>query len=158
MGADERALLDVGRITKAHGLKGQVSVDLWSDRVERLDAGSVLETDRGPLTVVSTIAHQQRFLVTFEEIAGRNDAESWRGVILRATPLDDDDVLWIHELFNARVLSADGTYRGTVIAVEENPASDILVLDTGSLVPLTFVLSVEPNTTIVIDTPEGLFE
>ena len=38
--SDERATLEVGRIVKAHGLRGQVLVDLWSDRVERLAVGS----------------------------------------------------------------------------------------------------------------------
>jgi 16S rRNA processing protein RimM len=158
MGADERELLEVGRIMKAHGLKGQVSVELWSDRLERVAPGSVLVTDRGPLTVVASIAHQQRFLVTFREIADRNDAERWRGVTLRAGALDVDDVLWIHEMFGARVETTDGTVRGQVVAVEQNPASDLLVLDSGALVPLTFVVSVQPHEMIVVDTPEGLFE
>jgi 16S rRNA processing protein RimM len=45
-----------------------------------------------------------------------------------------------------------------VVDVESNPASDILVLDSGALVPLTFVTSVEANVRIDVDVPEGLFE
>ena len=55
-------------------------------------------------------------------------------------------------------MSQDGVERGRVVEVEENPASDILVLDSGALVPLTFVVEIEPNERIVIDAPEGLFE
>jgi 16S rRNA processing protein RimM len=45
-----------------------------------------------------------------------------------------------------------------VVDVESNPASDILVLDSGALVPLTFVTNVEANVRIDVDVPEGLFE
>ena len=158
MGADERSLLEVGRIAKAHGLKGQVSVELWSDRLERVAPGMTLVTDRGPLTVVDSLVHQQRFLVTFREITNRTDAERWRGVVLRAAPLKDSNVLWIHELFDARLETVDGTVRGTVVSVEKNPASDLMVLDNGALVPLTFVVSLEANVRVVVDVPDGLFE
>jgi 16S rRNA processing protein RimM len=157
MGADERAVLEVGRIARAHGLKGQVSVELWTDRLERVAPGAVLLTDRGELTVRSSIAHQNRFLVSFAEITDRDEAERWRGVLLRAARLELDDVLWIDQLFGAEVLDR-GVPRGRVVSVEENPASDLLVLDTGALVPLAFVVSVEPHERIVVDAPEGLFE
>ena len=163
MSADERPTLEVGRIIKAHGLRGQVIVDLWTDRDERLNPGTVLATDRGPLTVISSArhaaaAHQSRFIVTFDGVSERDDAERWRGVVLRAKAIEDEDVIWIHELFNAEVVDVKGVVRGKVVDVESNPASDILVLDTGALVPLVFVVGVEANVRIDIDAPEGLFE
>ena len=158
MSADERPLLDVGQIMKAHGLRGQVSVDLWTDRIERVAPGSVLDTDRGPLTVTSSIAHQARFLVSFAEIPDRTAAEKWRGVVLRAERLEDDDVIWIDDLFDAVVVTTDGVERGRVVSIEQYPASDLLVLDTGALVPLTFVVDVDPHERITVDVPEGLFE
>jgi 16S rRNA processing protein RimM len=154
----ERPTLEVGRITKAHGLRGQVQVDLTSDRLERLDAGSTLITDRGPLIVVSAAAHQQRFIVSFDRITTREDAESWRGVVLSAERIDDDDVIWIDDLYGAEVVDESGTTRGIVVDVEANPASDLMVLDSGALVPLTFVTSLEPNIKVEINAPEGLFE
>ncbi len=155
---DERPSLEVGRIVKSHGLRGQVVVDLWSDRVERLDPGSVLETPRGTLTVVAAAAHQDRFIVSFEGLTTREDADRWRGVVLSAPPLEDDQVIWIDQLFGAEVVDAAGVSRGTVVEVEANPASDLLVLDSGALVPLTFVTHVEANQRVVVDAPEGLFE
>jgi 16S rRNA processing protein RimM len=155
---DERQTLEVGRIAKAHGLKGQVIVDLWTDRLERLEAGSQLLTDKGPLTVVSSAAHQDKYLVTFQEINDRNDSERWRGTVLLANRLADDDAIWIDELFGAVVVDQHGVERGTVTLVEEMPASDLLVLDSGYLVPLTFVTEVVPNKRVEIDAPEGLFE
>ena len=58
----------------------------------------------------------------------------------------------------AEVYDADGVRRGVVVGVEANPASDLLVLDSGALVPLTFVTTVEANVRIEVDVPEGLFE
>jgi 16S rRNA processing protein RimM len=156
--AEERPPLEVGRIIKAQGLKGQVLVDLWSDRTERLAPGADLLTERGPLRVVASIAHQQRFIVTFEGVATREAAEHLRGVVLSAPRLDDESVIWIDQLYDAEVFDAEGVRRGVVVGVEANPASDLLVLDSGALVPLTFVTSVDPNVRIDVDVPEGLFE
>ena len=160
MSGAPRPTLEVGRIVKAHGLKGQVIVDLWTDRSERLDPASQLLSPRGTLTVRSAAAHQDRYLVSFAEIVTREDAEAWRGTVLSAPKLEDDDedVIWIDDLFGARVVDVQGVERGRVVDVEANPASDLLVLESGALVPLTFVTSVEANTLIVVDVPEGLFE
>jgi 16S rRNA processing protein RimM len=158
--APERPTLEVGRIIKAHGLKGQVIVDLWTDRHERLSPGTQLATLKGVLTVRSAAAHQDRFLVWFEEITTREEADAARGTVLSAPKLDvgDEDVIWIDELFGASVVDAQGVVRGVVLDVEANPASDLLVLDSGALIPLTFVTSVEANTLIEVDVPDGLFE
>lgn len=152
-------LLEVGRITKAFGLRGEVLVALTSDRISRLDPGSVLETDRGPLSVVSSQPHQDRFIVQFEGILDRNAAEAWRGALLRAEPVDDDDgdALWVHELVGATVLLPDGTTAGTVAEVQSNPAADLLVLDSGALVPVVFITEHQPGQ-ITIDPPDGLFD
>jgi 16S rRNA processing protein RimM len=109
------------------------------------------------MTVVSSRPHQRDWIVAFEGIPDRNTAETFRGLVLRAEPLDDPDALWVHELVGARVEEQDGTERGTVTAVEANPASDLLVLDTGALVPLRFVVSHEAGR-VVIDAPAGLFD
>lgn len=152
-------LLEVGRITKAFGLRGDVLVALSSDRTSRLDPGSVLTTDRGALTVVSSSRHQDRWIVQFAEIPGRDAAESWRGTLLRAEPLEDedDDTLWVHELVGASVVLQDGSPVGTITEVQANPASDLLVLDSGALVPVVFITEHVPGQ-VTIDPPEGLFE
>jgi 16S rRNA processing protein RimM len=157
--SDERPTLEVGRILKAHGLRGQVLVDLSSDRVERLTPGNTLFSDRGPLVVVAAAVHQKtRFIVTFDRITTREDAERWRGVVLLAPRIDDVSVIWIDQLFGADVIDAGGVHRGVVANVEANPASDLMVLDTGALVPLTFVVAVDANRRVEIESPEGLFE
>lgn len=151
-------MLVVGRITKAHGLRGEVVVDLLSTETERLAAGSVLDSARGPLTVVAARPHQDRWLVQLDGVASREAAEALRGTELRAEPLDDPDALWVHELVGAEVVEADGTVRGRVVAVVANPADDLLELDGGALVPVGFVTGRDEAGRVVVDAPDGLFD
>ncbi len=150
-------LLEVGRITKAHGVKGEVVVLLVTDRTERLDPGSTLLTDGRPLTVVAARPHQDRWIVAFEGVHDRTAAESLRGVVLRAEALEDPEALWVHVLVGSVVREVDGTERGRVVAVIDNPAHDLLELDTGHLVPVVFVQSCIDGVT-TIDPPDGLFD
>ena len=154
MGAD-RPLLEVGRVVKPHGLRGEVLVKLLTDRDERVAVGSVLHSRHGRLEVLASRRHQGGFLVSFAGVAGREAAEDLRGTVLSAPPLDDPDTLWVHELIGAEVVGLDGTAHGSVVAVEENPASDLLVLEDGGLVPLRFVTDRAPGR-LVIDPPDGL--
>ena len=155
---DGPPLLEIGRIAKAHGLNGEVSVVLVSNRTERLDPGSVLSTDRGDLTVASSRPHGDRWLVRFAGHDDRSSAEALRGLELRAEPLDDPEELWVHELVGATVISSDGVERGTVTAVQDNPAADLLVLDSGALVPVVFVVDGPTDGVVHVDVPDGLFE
>ena len=132
-------------------------VTLWTNRTERLDEGAVLVTDLGELTVFEARAFQQRWIVRFDEIGDRDAADSLRGQALRAEPISDPDELWVHELIGMTVYEADGTERGRVEAVQENPASDLLVLESGALVPLTFLVE-RSDGRLIVDGPEGLFD
>ena len=133
--------LEVGRIGRAHGLRGEVLVHLTTDRAERLAPGSQLETDSETLVVVASRPHQQRWLVRFEGVGDREAADALRGSTLYADALPSaEDEMWVHELIGARVRDRDGRDLGTVRAVEANPASDLLVLDGERLLPLTFVV------------------
>ena len=143
-------------MVRAHGLRGEVVVGLVTDRVDRLDPGAVLETDRGPLTVVSSRPHQDRYLVRFEGYDDRSHAEGLAGVALRAEGVDDPEALWVHELVGSSVREVGGTERGRIVEVQANPAHDLLVLESGALVPAVFVVSCVDGVT-VIDPPDGLF-
>jgi 16S rRNA processing protein RimM len=103
---------------------------------------------------------RQRFIVTFEGVEDRNQAETLRGTVLLGEPLGgdgDDEQLWVHELVGAEVTDRCGKPLGRVTAVEANPASDLLVLEAGGLVPMVFVVEVAPGR-VVIDPPEGLLD
>ena len=152
-------LLEVGRVVKPHGIRGEVVVDLISNRPEqRLAEGSVLESDRGALEVLASRPHQGRWIVAFAGVADRNGAEALRGAVLSAEALDDDGALWVHELVGAQVVDTGGRPLGAVEAVEANPASDLLVLPGGHLVPLVFVVERRVDGTVVVDPPPGLFD
>ncbi len=150
-------LLEVGRIAKPHGLRGEVIVALSTDRLERLDDGAVLETERGPLTVVAATPHGHRWRVRFEGFDSREQADELHGLVLRAEPIEDDDAWFVHDMIGATVELADGTVVGECVAVIENPAYDMVELASGALVPLPFVETVEEGR-IVIDPPEGLLD
>ena len=152
-------MLEVGRIVKAHGIRGEVIVDLISNRPDlRLAPGSVLTSNRGELEVLTATPHQGRWIVAFRGIEDRNAAETYRELVLSAEPVEgDDDTLWVHELIGAEVFDLTGRSYGLVEAVESNPASDLLVLAGDRLVPLVFVKSKLPGR-VVIDPPAGLLD
>ena len=151
-------LLEVGRIAKAHGLRGEVSVHLWSELTDRLDPGSELTTSEGTLTVVSSRLHQGRHLVLFEGFESRSAAEGLRGLVLSAPAREVPGTMWVHELVGCVVELPDGTQVGRVAAVESNPASDLCVLEDGRLIPLVFVISHEASVRVVVDAPAGLLD
>jgi len=152
-------LLEVGVVVKPHGIRGDVIVDLFTNRPEtRVAPGAVLVTDGGPLRIVSSRPHQGRWIVVFDGVVGRDGAEALRGTTLSAEALDEEGALWVHELIGADVVDLAGNSHGPVLAVEANPASDLLVLGQDRLVPLTFVVERRPDGTVVIDPPAGLFD
>jgi 16S rRNA processing protein RimM len=155
--APEAQLLEIGHLGRAHGLRGEVVVHLVSNRDERLAAGARLITLRGELTVRSARRSGGANVVQFAEIADRTAAEQWRGTQLLGEPIVDDDELWVHDLIGRHVVEPDGTARGTVRAVLANPASDLLELDSGALVPVRFLVD-RHDDQLVVDVPEGLFD
>ena len=159
-------LVEVGRVTKPHGLRGQVVVDLITDRDERVGPGAQLHSDLGTLVVASARPQLKRaghtprshWVVAFEGYEGREAVEALRGLVLRAEPIDDPDELWVDDLVGAEVvLTATGAAVGTCVAVVANPAADLLELDNGALVPVVFVTEHAAGR-VVIDPPEGLFD
>lgn len=157
-GKDSSNRLEVGSIGKAHGLRGEVVVRLSTDRNERVAPAAVLEDSEGrELVVTNSRSNGTTWIVHFEGIDDRDDAESLRGSVLFAEPLEDASVIWIHDLIGRKLREVDGTPRGTVVAVQQNPASDLMVTDSGALCPLTFYVE-HDDAEIVVETPPGLFE
>ena len=150
-------LLEVGTIAKAHGTSGEVVVRLITNQTERLNHGSRLMSDLGELVVSKSRPHHDKWLVQFNGVETRTQAEELRGLTLMAAPLDIPDALWVHELIGSVVKEVSGAERGTVKAVVANPASDLMELDTGHLVPLTFVVDFAEGI-ISVDVPDGLFD
>lgn len=152
-------MLAVGRIVKPHGLRGDLIVSLTTNRVERVAAGSTLRSADGQeFEVVRSSPHQGRFIVTFEGVNGIESADRLRDTELFAPPIDDPDQLWVHELVGAQAVDTSGRELGRVEEVQANPASDLLVLDGGALIPLRFVIGLEPGVRVTVDVPDGLLD
>jgi len=152
-------LLGVGRIVKPHGLRGEVIISLTTNRHERVAAGSVLHAGDGrTFEVVRSSPHRGRFIATLDGVDGIDAAEALRDTALFAPPLEDPDALWVHDLIGSTVVDAHGAELGTVAGVEANPASDLLVLDGGGLIPLRFVTGSEPGVRVTVDIPDGLLD
>ena len=150
-------LLEIGQIRRAHGVRGDVLVELASDRSERVAPGARWFAADGWLTVVSARRHQDRWLVTLAELGDRSAAQQFTNTAVFAEPIDDPEELWVHELIGSEVVELSGRSRGTCVAVIANPAADLLELDSGALVPVVFVTE-RRDGTIVIDPPVGLFD
>ncbi|MEM9033240.1 MAG: ribosome maturation factor RimM [Actinomycetota bacterium] len=153
----EAPLLEVGQVGKAHGLRGDVMVRFTSDVEERRRPGATFETDKGPLRIISARPHQKSWLVTFEGVTDRAGADAIRGLALRAEAVEDPDVVFVHEVVGRRLVDETGTDRGEIVAMEANPAADLLVLDDGRVVPLTFVVEIDDDV-VRVEAPAGLFD
>lgn len=166
--------LTVARIGRAHGLRGEVALDVRTDDpAARLAAGAVLPTEpaaSGPLTVLRTREQQGRWFVTFAEAPDRTAAEALRGVELLVEVADEDpgaeddeDAWYPHELTGLRAEHVDGRVLGEVVGLEHLPAQDALVLrePDGARTLVPFVRAIVPvvdvaGGRVVLDPPGGL--
>src|SRR5262245_9136816 len=120
--------LEVGRVAKAHGLRGEVVVVPITNRADRFEPGAHLWCDDHPVVIATARPHQGGYLVRFDGIEDRNAAERLRGATLTAEPPGPpvEGEVWVHEVIGAQVRDRAGTVLGTVTAVEANPAHDLL--------------------------------
>ena len=147
----------MGRVGKPHGLRGDVVVTLTSNRPERAQAGAVLVAGDAALRVEWARPLGARWVMRFTGVDTREKAEALRGAVLCAEPLEDDDAWWVHDLVGCAVEDEDGRRLGRVEAVLPNPASDLLELDGGGLVPLRFVVARHAGR-LVVSVPDGLLD
>ncbi|GAA1732203.1 ribosome maturation factor RimM [Aeromicrobium alkaliterrae] len=162
----------VGRIGRAHGIRGELAVDVRTDEPERRFApgSSVVASGGRTLTVATARQQGQKFVVRFTEVPDRNDAETLHGQVLEAVvdegDVPDDDAFYDRQLVGllARVGDADGPAVGTVVRVEHPPSQDLLVIDVrGTEVLVPFVTALVPEVDleaghlVVLDRP-GLLD
>jgi 16S rRNA processing protein RimM len=158
--------IEIGRIARAHGIRGEVAIvahDRASellDRVGEVWIGGVLRR------VIGARNTPRGWLVQLEAVATRDDAEALRGKPVEVDrdllDLDDGDVL-LADLVGCRVQRRDGTPWGTITAVEAG-MQDRLVIHDGEIerqLPLVdeFVTAIDLEAGVVtVDPPEGLPE
>lgn len=126
----------VGRVGRAHGIRGEVAIDLRTDEPERrFVVGQVLtvEGTNQELTIAGTRWHSGRLLVTFKGVPDRTAVEAFRGAFLIAAVDDaerpaDDDEFYDRSLVGLVVRDHLGQERGEVTAVVHLPAQDLLAV------------------------------
>ncbi|AGP54725.1 16S rRNA-processing protein RimM [Streptomyces rapamycinicus NRRL 5491] len=166
--------LVVARIGRAHGIKGEVTVEVRTDEPElRLGPGAVLATEpasAGPLTIESGRVHSGRLLLRFDGVRDRSAAEALRNILLIAEVdpeelPEDPEEFYDHQLIDLDVVTVDGTEVGRISEISHLPYQDLLVVkrpDGGeALIP--FVSEVVPEIDLeaqraVIDPPPGLLD
>ncbi|TLQ43509.1 ribosome maturation factor RimM [Streptomyces marianii] len=166
--------LVVARIGRAHGIKGEVTVEVRTDEPElRLAPGAVLATEpasAGPLTIETGRVHSGRLLLRFEGVRDRNGAEALRNILLIAE-VDPDavpeepDEYYDHQLMDLDVVLADGTEIGRITEISHLPSQDLLIVERpdGSEVMIPFVEEIVTEIDLagqraVIDPPPGLVD
>ena len=172
----------VGRVRKAHGIRGEVVVEVITDAPDavfasgrRVFAGTAtgdISPSRQELHVRSVRSFNEGILVGFDEVPERNAAELWRGRYL-LLPADEvappaDDEVYLHELIGMRVELSGGQPIGTIEELYELPqglALDVRLAEPrdGETVLLLYddqtIASVDKDARVIIVTPpDGLLE
>ena len=137
----------------AHGLRGEVIVDVRSDDPEVLAPGAR-----------SVRVHKERVLAAFEECNSREEAEALRGARLLVDAHPEEDAWYPHELKGLQARTPSGDVLGTVSGLTPGAAQDLLLVATDrGTVMVPFVTALVPTVdveggVVVIDAPPGLFD
>ncbi len=172
-GSPDGPVVAVGKVGKAHGIRGDAFVEPWTDAPdERFSPGARLSTepaDRGPLTVESARQHSGKLVVHFAGVDDRNAVEALRGTVLLVPasarpPIEDPDEFYDTDLIGLSVRTVAGQPLGPVTDVLHSPAGSLLAIDVSGrevLVPFRteFVPTVDLAAGIAeVDPPDGLLE
>jgi 16S rRNA processing protein RimM len=176
------AFIIVGRVRKAHGIRGEVVVETLTDepdavfasgrRVFAGTAGGDLAPNRAELHISTSRPFNEGLLVGFAELPDRNAAETWRGRYLllpaEELPEPDEEQVYVHDLVGMQVALSDGQPVGTVEEIYELPqglALDVRLAEPreGQTVLLPYdertIASVDKEARLIVVTPaEGLLE
>jgi 16S rRNA processing protein RimM len=168
--------LVVGRVVKAHGVTGEVVVEVRTDDPdERFAPGARLRarSKNGPehtYVVETAREHSGRLLVRLTGVTDRNGADALRGNVFlvdsdKLPPIDDPDEFYDHQLEGLRVVTVDGRLVGSVAEVLHTAAGELLSVtsQTGAEVLVPFVSAIVTavsleHQTVEIDPPDGLLE
>ncbi|MFC7308776.1 ribosome maturation factor RimM [Streptomyces monticola] len=166
--------LVVARIGRAHGIKGEVTVEVRTDEPElRLAPGAVLATDpagTGPLTIATGRVHSGRLLLRFEGVRDRTAAEALRNTLLIADVdpgelPEDPDEYYDHQLMDLDVVTVDGEEVGRITEISHLASQDLFIVERtdGTEVMIPFVEEIVTEIDLdeqraVIDPPPGLID
>jgi 16S rRNA processing protein RimM len=169
--------LTVARVGRAHGLRGEVTIEARTDVPRRRvvpgaeffvdPAGSPTPGLPATLSLASVRDHNGVLLLGFEGIEDRSLAETLRGVLLEADVEDDDeqDAWFDYQLVGLLAVDPAGRALGEIVAVEHPGAQDRLVLrrSDGAQRLIPFVAAIVPEVDVaggrvVVQAPPGLID
>ncbi|MEO3757248.1 ribosome maturation factor RimM [Mycobacterium sp. B14F4] len=168
--------LVVGRVVKAHGVAGELVVEVRTDDPDaRFAPGGTLRGRSGKggaereYTIESVREHGGRLLIRLDGVADRSDADALRGTVFlvdsqELPPIEDPDEYYDHQLEGLRVRTTAGAEVGTVAEVLHTAAGELLAVRSGDrevLVPFVSVIVTSVSLAdrlVEIDPPEGLLE
>lgn len=159
-------LMTAAIIGPAHGLKGEVVLDVRSDDPAVLAPGAslVLSGSGAEAVVESTRVHKGRVLARLGGVDTREEAEALRGAALLVAPHDEEDAWYPHQLKGLRAEDPQGRPLGSVSGLRPGGAQDLLLVGTErGEVMVPFVRQLVPTVDVeggrvVIDPPPGLFD
>jgi 16S rRNA processing protein RimM len=166
--------LVVARIGRAHGIKGEVTVEVRTDEPElRLAPGAGLATDpasAGPLTIETGRVHSGRLLLRFEGVGDRNGAEALRNTLLIAEVdpeelPEEEDEYYDHQLIDLDVVTEEGETVGRISEISHLPSQDLFIVERadGTELMIPFVAEIVTEIDLeeqraVIAPPPGLID
>ncbi len=132
-----------GRIVGPFGIRGEVKVVPTTDFPDRFAAGAEvtlsLAEGRKTFRIQRSRFHRTGFLLKFEGVETRNDAERLRNVniVIDEAELRElgPDQFYIFEIVGLRVVTEDGREQGIVTEVLQGGANDVYVTSTGLCIP-----------------------
>jgi 16S rRNA processing protein RimM len=166
--------LVVGRISRPHGVRGELAVEVRTDDPElRLAAGAVLATEpaaAGPLKVTRARWHSGKLLLSFDGVTDRVAADQLRSVLLvvdsaELDEIGDPDEFRDHQLLGMAVFGPGGEHVGEVKDVLHHGQDLLVIAGTGARagteIMVPFVTELVPEVDlaghrITIDPPAGL--
>ncbi|MBO0677224.1 ribosome maturation factor RimM [Mycolicibacterium sp. S2-37] len=169
--------LVVGRVVKAHGVTGELVIDVRTDDPDgRFTPGAELRGRRPKVgteqryVVESVRPHGGRLLVRLDGIADRTAADALRGTLFvvdtsELPPIEDPDEFYDHQLEGLAVRTLGGDEVGVVAEVLHTAAGELLSVTTpdGAEVLVPFVSAIVPRVSLAdglveIDPPDGLLD
>lgn len=133
-GNDEPVFLAVGRLRRAHGVSGEIRMDVLTDFPERLEPGVQVYAgpQRQPLRLRSVRSHQSALLVAFDGIDTPEQAGELRNLLVQVRA-DDRPALpegeyYHHQILGLKVFSEAGEYLGEIREILETGANDVYLI------------------------------
>jgi len=171
---DPVRLVELGRVQKPHGLRGELCIELYADSPFLFEGLSRIYLQLPgkkpkPCRLEEWRPHQGRVLILVDRCQGRDQAESWRGAEVlareRDLPEPDDDGIQPEDLIGLPVRHVDGSRVGQLEDIQDVAGQEMWFIrdDEGHeiLLPAVdeFVLDIDLEAgVIVVDPPEGLLE